>query len=494
MAKATSEDEKANAELGHLSLFDCVCIIVGTIVGAGIFVTPTIVAGNMPSQTWLLAAWCLGGAIAVLGALCFAELMTTYPDSGGDYGYLKRAFGRPVGFAFSWTAFWVIRPGNIGAMAFAFGSFAVGIFGDWVSAFGWAALAVVLISVLNSVGVQAGKVTQNILTVVKVSAIILLLLAAVLFRPSQPAKSILDRASVSEGSMAEVRRSVRSDGEGLSAEVAGEEAADGAEVNSTEWFWLSMVFVMFAFGGWNDIAFVAVEARNPKRNLLRALMVGTAAVVTIYFLVNLALLYGLGFDRLKLLAQSDRLNGPLVLAKESFGEIGGLVLGLAVCLSCLGAISAMVFTSPRIYWATAEDDPRLAWLIGDRSRSWLAILVQAIVTLAMMWAFSQTSKGFDAIVTACAPYFWTFLSLTVVTVFVNRIKYRGQFSGFRIPCYPAPPILFIAACWFMTVRSVQYMLFQQLHWQALAIGVWVLVGFVLGLVLVWTNASNGETS
>lgn len=496
MPKATFRDENATDSQGHLSLFDCVCIIVGTIVGAGIFVTPTIVAGNMPSQFWLLAVWGLGGLIAVLGALCFAELTTTYPDRGGDYGYLKRAFGQPVGFAFSWTAFWVIRPGNIGAMAFAFGSFAVGVFGESLTAFGWATLAVVLISALNAIGVQAGKLTQNILTVTKVLAIVLLLLAAILFRPNQPAVSPADQQSLTSG-----QTSV-SEGQADALTVDSEPVEDdmgpasgaGANEKSTEWFWLSMVFVMFAFGGWNDIAFVAGEAKNPKKNLLRALVLGTTTVVAIYLLVNAALLYGLGFDRLKLLAGSDNLNGPLVLAKESFGDVGGIVLSLAVCLSCLGSISAMIFTSPRIYWATAEDDPRLAWLIGDRGRAWVAIVVQAVVTLAMMWAFSRTTKGFDAIVQACAPYFWTFLSLTVVTVFVNRIKFRGQFSGFRIPLYPLPPILFIAACGFMTVRSVQYMLNQELHWQALAIGIWVLAGLLVGVGLVSTNPSKGKSS
>jgi amino acid transporter len=502
MPKATSRNqnatEPANDSQGHLSLFDCVCIIVGTIVGAGIFVTPTIVAGNMPSQMWLLTAWGLGGLVAVLGALCFAELVTTYPDRGGDYGYLKRAFGRPVGFAFSWTAFWVIRPGNIGAMAFAFGSFAAGVFGESMSSFNWATLAVVFISLLNAVGVQAGKVTQNVLTVIKVSAIVLLLLAAILFRPSQPEVSregpIAMLAQTSVNVNLEDASTVAAELADAGGEVDAGDAGEPSNENSAEWFWLSMVFVMFAFGGWNDIAFVASEARDPKRNLLRALIFGTAAVVAIYLLVNVALLYGLGFDRLKLLAEGDNLNGPLVLAKESFGDVGGIVLSLAVCVSCLGSISAMIFTSPRIYWATAEDDSRLAWLIGDRRRSWIAIVVQAVVTLAMMWAFSRTTKGFDAIVTACAPYFWTFLSLTVVTVFVNRVKFRGQFSGFRTPLYPLPPVLFIAACWFMTVRSVQYMLFQQLHWQAFAIGMWVLAGLLIGVALVCTNPSKGESS
>jgi amino acid transporter len=325
----------------------------------------------------------------------------------------------------------------------------------------------------------------------QVSAIALLLIAAILFRPVDSDLSYQD----SSAQPARVGGATSID---IAADLAFDKAPDvvddldrePSEDASSEWFWLSMVFVMFAFGGWNDIAFVACEARDPKKNLFRALLLGTAGVVAIYVLVNLALLYGLGFDRLKTLASSDTSNGSLVLARESFGEIGTIILGVSVCLSCLGAISAMIFTSPRIYWATADDDPRIAQAIGGRKRAWLAVVIQAVVTLAMMSAFSQTTKGFDAIVTACAPYFWSFLSLTVSTVFVNRFRYRGQFSGFRIPLYPVPPSLFIAACWFMTARSIQYMLFQKLHWQAVAIGIWVILGLLIGVYLVASKSKD----
>jgi amino acid transporter len=469
----------------ELSLFDCVCIIVGTIIGAGIFMTPTSVAANMPNAGWLLSVWSLGGGIAFVGALCFAELTTTYPDRGGDYGYLKRAYGGPVGFAFAWTAFWVIRPGNIGAMAIVFGQFATGFLPG--TGFQLAALAVLLTSCLNMCGVQAGKVSQNVLAVVKVVGLLLILVAALLFRPVDPAP-VGVAAIACEFSSKAVDVEIEEPSQSASGVAVDPEPA--AVEKSNEWFWLSMVLVMFAFGGWNDIAFVARETKQPEKNLSLALLLGTGTVLVIYLLVNLALLHGLGFESLQGLAATENQNGPQVLATKSFGAMGGTILGVAVCVSCLGAISAMIFTSPRIYWAAANDDSRLQWLIGDQNQAWLAIAVQAFVTLGLMAAFSQTDQGFDAIVIACAPYFWLFLALTVSTLIVNRVRYRGKYAGFRVPFYPLPPLLFIGACGFMAFRSFGYMEFKQLHIQAAVIGGWVLLGLLIVFLLGWTRKSS----
>ena len=177
-----TDDVTADAPRQVLSLFDSVCIIVGTIIGAGIFKMPAVVAGILPGVGLVALAWILGGIISLVGALCFAELTTTYPDQGGDYGYLKRAYHRRVGFVFSWAAFWIIRPGNIATMAMILGEFAVQVFpGNSQVAYGL--LSVVLMSLLNLMGVQCGKVAQNSLTVAKVAGILLVVVSALSFWP-----------------------------------------------------------------------------------------------------------------------------------------------------------------------------------------------------------------------------------------------------------------------------------------------------------------------
>ena len=276
-------------------------------------------------------------------------------------------------------------------MAIVFGQFATALLPG--TGFQLAVLAVLLTSCLNMCGVQAGKISQNILAVVKVVGLLLILVAALMFHPGGTTTEPAGEYSV-EAADVRVVDLLPADGDVIST------AEPAAAVKSNEWFWLSMVLVMFAFGGWEDISFVAREAKHPKKNLLPSLLFGTGIVLAIYLFVNLALLYGLGFKNLQALAATGNQNGPQVLATKSFGAIGGTILSVAVCVSCLGAISAMIFTSPRIYWAAANEDSRLQWLVGDQNRAWLAIAVQALVTLTLMAAFSQTEQGFDAIVIA----------------------------------------------------------------------------------------------
>ena len=160
-----------------LTQFDCVCIIVGTIIGSGIFKMPSLVASIVPGTSSLILVWVVGGLVALIGALCFAELTTTYPDRGGDYGYLKRAFHPRVGFAFSWCAFWIVRPANIGLMSMIFGEFAAKALPDTLPMLGFAILAIVIVSATNLIGVTVGKTAQNILTVAKVVGILLIVVS-----------------------------------------------------------------------------------------------------------------------------------------------------------------------------------------------------------------------------------------------------------------------------------------------------------------------------
>ncbi len=269
---------------------------------------PAVVAGKLSSVSLVALVWVTGGVISLIGALCFAELTTTYPDHGGDYGYLKRAYHRRVGFAFSWAAFWVIRPGNIGTMAMIFGRFATQIFPGESTVF-YAISSVVAVSALNLLGVSFGKGVQNVLTVAKVAGILLVVGSAFLLWPSDMSSEATSDNAATEivGDAGEVlepsesrEASVLADQAEANAEEFDRESADPEPTLST-WgsFWLAMVFVMFTYGGWNDIAFVAREVRNPEKNLLRALVLGTLAVLAICLLVNFGLIFSLGFERMQ---------------------------------------------------------------------------------------------------------------------------------------------------------------------------------------------------
>ena len=292
------------------------------------------------------------------------------------------------------------------------------------------------------------------------------------------------------------------------SQSATESSADPADETSV-WssFWLAMVFVMFAFGGWNDIAFVATEVQQPKKNLLRSLLIGTVGVLAIYLLINFALAYGLGFDAMASIG-SRHGNPTLELVGLEMGQAGLTFFALLVCTSCLGAINAMIFTSPRIYWATAMDYPALSWLTGSKDDSsassdngesasrrngssgwWRAMLLQAVVTIVFVVGFGWSgSGGVRQIVIATAPYFWLFLTATVISLIVCRIRYRGQFTGYRVPFFPLLPLIFIAACIFMSYRAYEYMWSQDGLWKSsLLIGLWVLGGFGLSFVLQTTT-------
>lgn len=478
---APDSDVPAQSPRRVLTLFDCICIIVGTIIGSGIFKMPSLVAPIVPDTFSLILVWVVGGGVALIGALCFAELTTTYPDRGGDYGYLKRAFHPRVGFAFSWSAFWIVRPANIGAMAMIFGEFAHKALPGTMSLLGFAVLAIVIVSATNLIGVVVGKTAQNILTVAKVFGIVLIIASPLLVGadPAAENRPVVDAAVVI----------IQLAGESTSAQSG--ETAEGS--NSTDpkpessntaqpgWFWLAMVLVMFTYGGWNDIAFVATEVRDPKRNLFRSLVIGTLTVLSVYLLVNLALVLGLGFRSMAGAGE----NAMSILVGQSLGQTGNRLLSTLICVSCLGSINAMIFTSPRIYWATATDYSALNWLAGDTRDNgwWRAMLLQAVVTLLFVFAFGRSETGFTDLVIANAPFFWAFLGLTMVAMIAMRWKLAGQFSGYRTPLFPLLPLLFLGTCGFMVYRSWTYLVFSELTIPAALMAGWLLLGVGLSFLL-----------
>ncbi len=250
---------------------EAIAIVVGIVIGAGIFKAPSLVAMNSPSEGWMLFAWVLGGAISIVGALCYCELATAYPSAGGDYHFLHRAFGRHVSFLFAWSRFSVITTGSIALLAFVFGDYMTQVLplGPY-SAATWGAAAIVALTWLNVRGVRQGATTQVVLTTLEVGGLVLVFVAGVVAATA---------------------------GLGASAPAAAQAAPVSASAAfSLPAFGFAMVFVLLTFGGWNEGAYISAELRDRQRNMLRV-MVGSLGLVTLLYLAaNWAYLAGLGLD------------------------------------------------------------------------------------------------------------------------------------------------------------------------------------------------------
>ncbi|HMJ11667.1 MAG TPA: amino acid permease [Polyangiaceae bacterium] len=440
-AAASAEDLHTSAPAARLGLWDAVSLIFGIVIGAGIYETAPFVLANTSSPAQALLVWTLGGALSLIGATCYAELATTYPRAGGDYVYLTRAFGPIFGFLFGWAQLAVILTGSIGMMAYVFADYAAAL---WSHAAGATALfacaAVLLLTLLNLFGLVFGKTTQNVLSWLKLLGLALLIGAGLL----------------SSGS--------------ATAAPASAPAASGGS------FGLAMVLVLYTYGGWNDAAFVAAEVRDGKRNIARALLLGTLAITIVYLLVNLAFMHALGFQG----AQSSKAIAADVL-RVSFGSSGGKLMALLVMISALGAVNGLILTGSRVYASLGADHGVFArlsrWHPRWRSPVW-ALLAQLLVTLLMIFAVGTEPGraaidgvlvragaakaewsghgGFDTLLRCTAPVFWLFFLLTGISLFVLRRREPDRERPFRVPLYPLFPLIFCGMCGYMLYSAVDY--------------------------------------
>lgn len=442
-----------------LSVFDAVCIIVGIVIGSSIYEVPPLIFGNVSSPWMGLWAWLLGGILALVGAFVYAELGTTYPRIGGDYVYLTRAFGRPVGFMFGWAQLTAILTASIGSMAFVFANAANELFFAKYNPSEdrralLAAGSVTVLSLLNIAGVVLGKWTQNLLSVVKVLGLGAIIVAG--FVLAQP--NALD--------------------------VAPQDTAGPLG------FGFAMIMVLYAYGGWNDAAFVAGEVHNVRRNLPLALFIGVGLITLVYLLVNLAYLLGLGFAGVK---QRDV---PGRLLNAFLGEYGSAAMHLIIIISALGAVNGLIFTGARIYSALGSEHRIFAWLAQWHPRlgspHWSLLLQWAITLLMIAGVGTESGRnlidnivgveipwkryfgGFGTLVAATAPIFWAFFLLTGLSLFVLRVVDADRERPFRTPLYPIVPIVFCLTCAWMLYNSVLYA-----EWLSAIFAVPVLAGMIV---------------
>jgi APA family basic amino acid/polyamine antiporter len=424
----------------ELTLFDSTCIIVGIIIGAGIYETAPTVAACLGSGPGLLALWLAGGVLALTGALCYAELATTYPQEGGDYVYLTRAYGPGAGYLFGWSQLAIVRPGDIALMAFIFARYAQTLYAPWVGAgLAYAAAAVVGLTLINILGVNAGKWTQNLLTVVKILGLVAISVAGLTAPAPAPAPLPAANVALSWGGLQ-----------------------------------LALILILFTFGGWNEMAYVAAEIKRPQANIVRALVIGTVAVTALYLLVNGAFLSALG---LKGMAGSKAVAVDMMT--RVLPDAAGRIIALLICISALGAVNGLIFTGARISYALGAGHktfrPLGVWSPRLGTPIW-ALAVQgglALVIVLVAGSFIDTLLYTASVV-------WAFFLATALSVFVLRRKEPQIRRPYRVTGYPLVPLVFAGSCLFMLYSSAAYALTRR------PFSLLVLLGIILiGVIIYW---------
>jgi APA family basic amino acid/polyamine antiporter len=406
----------------RLGFFSATMAVIGGIIGSGVFLGPEVVAARVGSAGFTLAAWIVGGVIAIAGALTFGELGARRPRAGGGYVYLREAFGSLPAFLYGWALLLVIATGATAAVAVTFASYAVPLLG-WpaTATLPLAIGAIVLLSAVNYVGVQPAAVTQNVFTILKLAALAALIAVGLFSPPSTALYRPLPSFTAPAGAW-------------------GVGVALGA----------ALVPVLFAYGGWQQTNFIAEELVAPERDLPRALVLGVLGVVAVYLLVNVAYLRVLGVAGLA---------GSTAPAADVMARVVGLggtrLISAGIAVSTFGFLNLVILVTPRVFQAMAADGvflKRLAALHPTYRTPTGAIAFMGAwsVLLALSGTYAQL---LDYVVFGD----WIFFGLTGASLFIYRGRdlERGKRSevGFRIPAYPWTPALFVLAAAYVVASS-----------------------------------------
>jgi amino acid transporter len=404
----------------RIGLWSAVAIVVGSTIGSGIFRTPAGVADRIPGPLPLIAVWIVAGVFALCGALTLAEVASILPRTGGFYAFLRDGWSRLLGFLFGWAQLVMVRAFALGAIAITFAEYFLRVLGfdptvppyDQTAHY-VAAIAILVTATFNIVGVRWGTLVTNLTTLGKFGGLLLVIVIALLlglpdtgghFTPATPPGSF----------------------------------AMGA-------FGLALVSVLWAYDGWGDLSYVAGEVREPQRNLPRALIGGTLAVMAIYVLANLAYLAVLPVEQIR----TSKLVAADV-AQAVIGRPGAVIVSATVMVSTFGTLSAVLLTTPRILFAMADDGllfRPIAAVHPKYETPYMAIgLVATLGALfVLFFPFEQLA---DAFVTAMIPFY----ALAVAAIF--RLRRRGAAAPYRTPGYPFVPLLFIASVAYLMINGL----------------------------------------
>jgi basic amino acid/polyamine antiporter, APA family len=401
-----------------LSTFDLTMIAIGSTIGSGIFLTPSLIARVLPDPVMIAAVWIVGGLMALSGALTFAELGGMMPGAGGVYTYLNSAYGGLFGFLYGWAYFLVVNTGGIAALSIAFATYLGYIVPLGPEGIKIAAIAgLVIVTIINILGVKAGGVFSDLFTLLKLAGIAGVIVVGFVW--GAPSGIFSSAGTVPAGS--------------LSSALS-----------------VAMVGVLWSYGGWQHATYTAAEARDPRRGIPRAMVIGSGIVVVVYLLANVAYLA---------LLSPQAMGASAHLAADALGSVlgpvGGTAVAVAIFISTFGTAGIYTLTAPRIYHAMASDGVffRSVAAVHPRFRTpVVAILLQSgwAILLVLLWG------TFENLISYVVFTDWIFFALAAAAVFLFRRRTPLAERPYRTVGYPFTPLFFIAvAVWFVVGTLIE---------------------------------------
>jgi basic amino acid/polyamine antiporter, APA family len=405
----------------ELGLFDSTMLVMGGIVGAGIFINPYVVAQRVHSPVLILATWAAGGVVAMLGAFVYAELADRMPNTGGEYAYLRDCYHPLVGFLFGWVLLLVVMTGGMAAVAVTFARYFLILSGAHISERIIVVITLAVLTIVNCFGAKLGSRLQSLLMVMKIVVIAGLIFAGffLIAHPFPLLHPLLPPEHASS---------------------MGLVSAMGA----------AMIPVLFAFGGWQTSSFIASEIRDPRRNLTRALMLGVAGVIVLYLAVNVVCVRALGAEGL-----AATKVPATALMQMALGDLGARLVAFGIAVSTLGFLSQGILTGPRVYFAMAEDGLFFRSVARVTRRTHVPAI--AIILQSCWTAVIALSGSYEQILNYVVSMNFVFFGLSATCLFVLRKRDASQpksAAGFRVPGHPYTTLLFVAICWLVVINTI----------------------------------------
>jgi basic amino acid/polyamine antiporter, APA family len=404
----------------RLGLWAAIGLVIGITIGGGIFRTPAGIATRVPDPVFMLSVWVVGGLVVLCGALAFAELSASMPETGGMYVYLREGWGRPYAFVYGWAQLVLIRAAALGGISSVFGEYFLRVFGidpaihpDWADYI--AAGAIAFASIVNILGVQMGALFTGLSTITKFGALALLVICSVLL------------GGGSGGSWSHL-------------------ASNGAPIQAGL-YGLALISVLWAYDGFADLSFASGEVKDPQRNLPRSIIFGTLAIIGIYISANVAYLYMNPIDVVK--------NSRLVAADTMaamFGQIGVSFISVVVMISTFGALMGSMLASPRIFFAMADDRlffRQIAAVHPKWKTPWVAIILACVLGMAMV--MTQT---FEQLTDTFVLAMWPFYGLSVAAIYRLRRSQPHLHRPYKVIGYPVVPAVFVIAAAYLVINAI----------------------------------------
>lgn len=428
----------AHSPKPQLSYFDAIALVTGIVIGAGIFRTPSLVAQHTGDANMFMLAWVAGALISCIGALCYAELSSAFPNTGGDYFFIHKAFGPYPAFLFAWARMTVIQTGSVALLAYIFGDYMTYIYslGPYSPTL-YAAGVVLILTLINIWGIRMGTGTQKLLTLIEVIGVLLVIIAGLSVLKNPP-------------------------------------AINAPASTSDPHFGLALVFVLLSFGGWNEAAYISAELKVGKKGMVRTLVISLVLISIFYLLINMAYLNVLGHSGV---ADSPAVGAAVM--QTNWGDTGAWLIGMFVGISALTSANATLFTGARSNYALGKDFSifsRMGRWNNERSGPVNALLVQGGIALLLVGLGLFSRSGFEAMIAYTAPVFWGFFLLVGIALFILRGTQPDVPRPFKVPFYPILPLLFCLSSAYLFYSSIMHAGFGAL----LGVGI-----MLLGVLLLY---------